>query len=73
MPDAERPFRAPLNLQVFGATQPLTAVLGALLSSLALVSVAAWPAGQALAERSCDEWSATITAVEGNAELRRNN
>ncbi len=39
MPDAERPFRAPLNLQAFGASQPLTAVLGALLSSLALVSV----------------------------------
>lgn len=39
MPDAERPFRAPLNLPLLGASRPLTALLGALLSSLALVSV----------------------------------
>ncbi|MDQ5895086.1 MAG: basic amino acid/polyamine antiporter, family [Actinomycetota bacterium] len=39
MPDAERPFRAPLNVPLFGALRPLTAVLGAVLSSLALISV----------------------------------
>lgn len=38
-PDADRPFRAPLNVELLGASRPLTAVLGALLSSLALVSV----------------------------------
>ena len=38
-PDEERPFRAPLNVNLFGASRPLTAVLGALLSSLALISV----------------------------------
>ncbi len=39
MPDAERPFRAPLNFTVGGVQRPLTAVIGAVLSSLALVSV----------------------------------
>ena len=38
-PDAERPFRAPLNFRIGGAERPLTAVAGAILSSLALVSV----------------------------------
>jgi APA family basic amino acid/polyamine antiporter len=38
-PDAERPFRAPLNLRIGGTEQPLTAIVGAILSSLALVSV----------------------------------
>ncbi len=37
--EAERPFKAPLNVPFFGAPRPLTAVLGALLSSLALISV----------------------------------
>jgi APA family basic amino acid/polyamine antiporter len=39
MPDAERPFRAPLNMPIFGTTRPLSAVIGAVLSSLALISV----------------------------------
>lgn len=39
MPDAERPFEAPLNLPLLGVMRPLTAVIGAVLSSLALVSV----------------------------------
>jgi APA family basic amino acid/polyamine antiporter len=39
MPDTERPFRAPLNLRIGGTEQPLTAVAGAILSSLALISV----------------------------------
>ncbi len=39
MPDAERPFRAPLSVPILGASRPLTAVAGAILSSLALVSV----------------------------------
>ncbi|HMT03912.1 MAG: universal stress protein [Solirubrobacterales bacterium] len=39
MPDSERPFRAPLNFGFGGVQRPLTAVIGALLSSLALVSV----------------------------------
>lgn len=39
MPDAERPFRAPLNFSFGGVERPLTAVIGAILSSLALVSV----------------------------------
>jgi len=38
-PDAERPFRAPLNVNLGGTSRPLSAVIGALLSSLALVSV----------------------------------
>lgn len=38
-PDAERPFRAPLNFGFGGVQRPLTAVIGAVLSSLALVSV----------------------------------
>lgn len=38
-PDAERPFRAPLNFSFGGVQRPLTAVIGAVLSSLALVSV----------------------------------
>ena len=38
-PETERPFRAPLNLPVLGASRPLTAVVGAVLSSLALASV----------------------------------
>ncbi|MBN8866925.1 MAG: amino acid permease [Solirubrobacterales bacterium] len=38
-PDAERPFRAPLNLTLAGTERPLTAVIGAVLSTLALVSV----------------------------------
>ncbi len=39
MPDAERPFRAPFNLRIGGGERPLSAVIGAILSSLALVSV----------------------------------
>ncbi len=39
MPDAERPFRAPLNIRIGGAERPVTALVGAVLSSLALVSV----------------------------------
>jgi APA family basic amino acid/polyamine antiporter len=39
MPDAERPFRAPFNLRIGGVERPLSAVIGAILSSLALVSV----------------------------------
>jgi Tfp pilus assembly protein PilF len=40
--------------------------------SIALAALAAlWPSGDARAARSCDEWSAAITAVEGTAELRR--
>lgn len=39
MPDAERPFRAPLNAPFFGSVRPFTAVIGAVLSSLALISV----------------------------------
>ncbi|MCB0857575.1 MAG: amino acid permease [Solirubrobacterales bacterium] len=39
MPDAERPFKAPLNFSFGGVQRPLTAVIGAVLSSLALVSV----------------------------------
>ena len=39
MPDAERPFRAPLNFSFGGFQRPLTAVIGAVLSSLAFVSV----------------------------------
>lgn len=39
MPDAERPFRAPLNFSFGGVQRPLTAVIGAVLSSLAFVSV----------------------------------
>lgn len=39
MPDAERPFRAPLNLRIGGVERPVSAIIGAVLSSLALVSV----------------------------------
>lgn len=39
MPDTERPFRAPLNFSLGGVRRPLTAVIGAVLSSLAFVSV----------------------------------
>lgn len=39
MPDAERPFRAPFNLKIGSVDRPLSAVIGAVLSSLALVSV----------------------------------
>lgn len=39
MPDAERPFRAPFNLRIGGTERPLSAVIGAILSSLALASV----------------------------------
>ena len=40
--------------------------------SLALVAVASWwPVGEAYAARSCEEWSADITTVEGRVEVRR--
>ena len=38
-PDAERPFRAPFNLRLGGVERPLSAVVGAILSTLALASV----------------------------------
>lgn len=38
-PDRERTFRAPLNMPLFGVSQPLTAVAGAVLGGLALASV----------------------------------
>src|SRR6185295_5780640 len=30
-----------------------------------------WPAGSAHAARSCDEWSASVSVVEGHVEVRR--
>lgn len=41
-------------------------------SALALAILAAlWPADNAHAERSCDEWSVNITTLEGRLEVRR--
>lgn len=45
---------------------------GTACSSIAFVTLATlWPLAEARAARSCDEWSAAVTAVEGIAELRR--